>query len=108
MKSISPPPAAPGGTLQRVLAGVFTAVLATVVALSGFVLVAMALLVGMAAFAGLYLWARLRGRSAPPVAFAFRRGTMPFGRQAGSGQRPRGEVVDVDAVEVPDQAGRPH
>jgi hypothetical protein len=107
VKSISPPPAAPGGTLQRVLAGVFTAVLATVVALSGFVLVAMALLVGMATFAGLYLWTRLRGRDVPPVSFAFRRGTMPFGRQPGASPPARGEVVDVEAVEVPDRAGGP-
>jgi len=115
VKTISSPSAAPGGTLQRVLAGVFTAALATVVAISGFVLVAMALLIGMAAFAGLYLWVRLRGGGKPPVGFVFRRGTMPFGASPDgqSGPRPgadrasgRGDVVDVEAVEVPDDPRR--
>jgi hypothetical protein len=73
-----------------------SAVLRTVLVIFGMLLMLGALLLGLVLATGVVLWALLRGRRPGPV--NLRWGYMP--RPRGFGQKPSGEVVDVQAREV--------
>lgn len=102
MPSSSPSPT--GSGFGRAVSRAIALLLGLVLALSGFILMVGALLVGLALAAGLTLWALLRGRRPPPVQFRWR-GGMARGTRAGQAAPPRaqGEVVDVQVREIPDR-----
>lgn len=97
--------------LARVLIRTVVAVVGAVLALAGLALVLGAALVGAAVALVLVVWARLRGRPAPPVRFRWRqtwerrgRFTTGFGRRGPAGPatpRRDKDVVDVDFTEQP-------
>ncbi len=91
----------------RFVARVFVAVLGAVFALVGLLLVLGVGLFGVAVALVLVAWARLRGRSAPPVRFQWRQAWVRrgrfgarFGGSAGAfGHRRDTDVVDVEFTE---------
>lgn len=78
------------------LARLSGAVLAVVLALVGFFLVAGALAVGLVLAAGTVGWALLRGRRPGPVNLRWKTGRAP-GAKPSPG---RGEVIDIEVREV--------
>lgn len=95
----------PLARLGRAVARIGATLFGLVLALAGFLLMIGALLVGLAAAAGLFLWAALRGRPVPPVAFRWRRGGLHTAPRHGPGRAAPGdaEVVDVQVRELPDR-----
>jgi hypothetical protein len=86
-------------------------------ALAGLALMLGAALVGVAVALVLVVWARLRGRPAPPVRFRWRqswerrgRFSTGFGRRGAAGPAPARRddgVVDVDFTEAPPPSPSP-
>jgi hypothetical protein len=90
------------GSLARLL----RALLKIALGLVGFVLLLSALFVGLMLALGIVIWARLRGRRAAPGVFtaAYQKARRrPSARAA-----PTGQVVDVEAREVPDRTHAPN
>ncbi len=95
----------------RFVVRVVVAVFGAVLALAGLALMLGAALVGVAVALVLVVWARLRGRPAPPVRFRWRqswerrgRFSTGFGRRGPAGPAPTRRddgVVDVDFTEAP-------
>ncbi len=98
-------------SVARVVVRVVVGVVGAVLALVGLALMLGAALVGAAIALVLVVWARLRGRPAPPVRFRWRqtwerrgRFTTGFGRRGPAGPAPSRRddgVVDVDFTEAP-------
>lgn len=97
--------------LVRALVRIVVAVVGAVLALAGLAFMLGAALVGAAVALMLVVWARLRGRPAPPVRFRWRqtwerrgRFTTGFGRRGPAGPstaRRDVDVVDVEFTEPP-------
>jgi hypothetical protein len=87
-------------TVGRLLRGFFRILLA----LAGLVFLASLMLAGLIAVALLSLWALLTGRKPAPVMVfqRFRQGSARYGAWSGA-TRPGGDVVDVQAQEVPER-----
>ncbi|HMN92124.1 MAG TPA: hypothetical protein PKC60_02735 [Hydrogenophaga sp.] len=94
---------APHGWFGRLWRGLF----GLLMALAGLVFLVSLMLAGLIAVALLSLWALLTGRKpAPVVVFQrFRQASTRFGQAGwpGSGGRAAGDVVDVQAHEVPEE-----
>ena len=98
-------------SVARVVVRVVVAVVGAVLALVGLAVMLGAALLGVAVALVLVVWARLRGRPAPPVRFRWRqswerrgRFSTGFGRRGPSGPAPSRRddgVVDVDFTEAP-------
>jgi hypothetical protein len=91
--------ARPMDSLSRTVRGIGRGLLRAALALFGLVLMLAALLMGAMLALGLTVWALLRGRRPPPARFAWRGFPPPGGR--GSARPAAGEVVDIEAREVP-------
>ncbi|MDH4050122.1 MAG: hypothetical protein OEU93_00985 [Rubrivivax sp.] len=90
-------------SLSNALQRAVLTLMGVVLALSGFILMLGALLVGLVVAAVWFIWSLLRGKPAvPPVRFSW-----PPPRFGGMGRRgdtpPQGEVVDVQVREVPER-----
>jgi hypothetical protein len=70
-------------------------------AVFGLLLILAALFVGAVLALGLTVWALLRGRRPPPARFAWRGFPPPGGRGPAQPAAGAGEVVDIEAREVP-------
>jgi hypothetical protein len=84
-------------TAQAVGRGLLRAALAVF----GLLLMLFALVFGAMLALGLTVWALLRGRRPPPARFAWRGFPPPGGRAPGRPAAGGGEVVDIEAREVP-------
>ena len=93
----------PLARLGRAVGRIGATLIGLVLALAGFLLMIGALLVGLAAAAGLFIWAALRGRPAPPMAFRWHRTDLHGVPRRGRGAAPADdtEVIDVQVRELP-------
>ena len=96
------PRAAPAASLFGGLAQLARVLLKMALGLFGLVLLLGALLLGLALALGIVIWARLRGRKAAPGVFR-----AAFQQARRRSPVPAGEVVDVEAREVP-EVSRPN
>ena len=90
-------PSASAPTLLGSLSRLLRTLLKLALGLVGFVLLLGALLVGLTLALGIVIWARLRGRKAAPGVFQ-----AAFQQARRRSPTPAGEVVDVEAREVPE------
>lgn len=86
-----------GRGVQRILAFVLRALMAAV----GLVFMLMLMAFGLVVGSLLLIWALLRGRRPAPVRFGMPRGAAWEGFRRTASGAPRGEVIDIEAREVP-------
>ncbi len=86
--------------LKRLVSALLRLVITAVGLAFGLVVV----LMGLALTLGLLAWGALRGRKPQGVHFRMHRAGQPFGEMRR--EAPRGDVVDIEAREVPDAPQR--
>lgn len=80
-----------------------SALLRLVIVTAGVAFGLLVVLMGLVLTLGLVVWGALRGRKPQGVDFRMHRGGSPFGAMRPA---PRGDVVDIEAREVPDAPQR--